>query len=548
MRPSNRTRAVAEAPIDQPAPASISGRRRRPQPPPPNYIKMVAALVVILVLVGAVVSFPKFMRGYYLGRLDRAEGNAAIAAADDYLRYVKNNHVYVRYAISTNRGPVEAQIHMAEETKLFAGLMTIATRESTTPEQLTKVLSLGAKIYDPTVNQDDRLPMELNDWATKHENREVAIAAMQLVTALHSGQAPEILSAIARAPNQDPVRLSTALDCLATLTDSSNLNVAIGLLGSPAADQVVVHPQLREKITANSGSEHLESLVPVLTHPLVAVRALALQAMGGPRMTLSDSPANAARRQDLGEKISAKLTSETPPDELAAALKAARALRLSGARDAVLKLVAVKPSLSLPAEIDDKFMSETLGRFVFSDGDAARAASEDLIAKLTAALDDATSRHIATNALNTVTDKTFMVLRPALDKLAGYSKDPVCLAALKNLVGKTYNRPDIVKANGDDPLKWQAFLAKDRPRFDRYQEIQRWYVENKQFQRVSDGKALLGKNKDYIAEASTQIGAWRDDANFVPPLGLSMEQISNMANDLNMLGMSVRKAWSGALE
>jgi hypothetical protein len=550
-RASSRARTpelIAEPSVAAAADEQPQGFRNRRAPPPKSYKGMIIAGVIVLAGLTAAFSYTPVMKSIYLSRIAKATGGEAIAAADDYLNFTNRGENSARYAVRRNRGPFEAELHIALEAHSFDALMDLADRHDLPPERLAITLNKAVDMYNRERHANSRFPQDLKEWAAKHENRDASIAAIRLLAARNDTGTAELLCMIARAKDQDPLRTVAALDGLALITQANNLGHILNLLSTPIADQVMAHSALRAKIVEHANADHLVRCVEMLGHELPGVRALALDALAGPHMSLPDKPEFAQRRQDLGERIKTKLTPETNPIELAAALRAARGLRLNGARDAVLKLVPLAPGMQLP-DIDNKFLSETLGaRFVFSEPESARAASEELLLKLANALDDPNSREVAANALAVVTDPTFRNLRPGLDKLAAYGTDPVCFNALTTLVAKTFQRQDVVKANGDDLDRWKTFLAQDRPRYDRFQEIYSWFLENKQYQRVSDGKERLKKNKDFIDEASTQITAWQEDPKFVPPIGLTKGQIAALANDMKMLGMSVRKAWSGALE
>jgi hypothetical protein len=274
------------------------------------------------------------------------------------------------------------------------------------------------------------MPGSIEEWAVKHENREVAIAALTLIRKSGDKDTVRILADIARTPGQDPVRVTAALDAMAELSDSSNLGYALGLLTSNASGQVTQHAGVSARIVAAATASHLKPLLDLMDNQLAPVRALAMEALGGPGMMIVDGPEAAKTRQELGARIAAKIDPDAQPEQLAAALRAARGLRLNGARDAVLALVPKIESLALPG-IDAAFMSDLLGaRFIFKEPAEARAASDDLVAKLTVALDDPASRTIAADALGKVGDAGLLHLRLALDKLAALGEDPACFNAL----------------------------------------------------------------------------------------------------------------------
>lgn len=517
------------------------------QAPGPINAKTVTALVVIALAIGAIASYPAIMRSVYLGRLDQATGADVTAAAKTYVDFVHGSVAHVRNAVRDNRGPIDAQIWMAREAGSYAALVDILerTHPEPSPEQRAAALEAAVVVFDRERDGRERHPRSLDAWAKTAKERDVAIAAVKLVAKINDDSAPETLCAVAGEPGQDPLRVAAALDSLATIANPDNIGMPLGLLTGNASDAVMAHDALRGRIVASVGADHLERLLALLGNPIPGIRALALEAMG--TISLPDGPEISKRRQELGEKVAAKLTRDTPPVELAAALKAAKGLRLTGARDAVLALVPIRAQVPLPG-IDDRFYSEILGgAFIFARPDQARVASEDLIGKLTALLDDAGSRVIAADALAMISDPAFLALRPALDKLAALGENPACFTALTTLVGKTLNRADVVKANGRDLDRWQRFLAEDRPRYTRVAEIHAWYVQNKQFQLISDGKKKLTENREYLDKARDDLQAMLDDPKFVPPLGMSLDQVKTALQDVNELGISVRKAWSGAM-
>jgi hypothetical protein len=548
--------------------------------------------LLALVVVGAL-SYGPVTRSMALAKLDSFKGDpakidAALVAANDYIRMVDGSPSYLRAAIAANRGPAEAQVHMAKEAKLFSSLVQIAERPLSDPppgpdgkaeappaadarvvsqDQRLLALNTAIAIYNPETMASELLPDDIAKWAKDGQlKRELAIASMQLMAKAKAKSANETFTTIAIEPGQDPARVEAAIDGIAALAEPDNLGYAIGLLGSRVSDLAVSRTELTDRIIKLASPNQLTRLVELLSSPKDAVRAIAIEAMGSPHMQLGDSPDHYRKREELGKSITPKLSPETSPVELAAALKAVKGLRLSGARDAVLALVPKLKTLHLEGITDD-FMAELLGKAMIStvpkpdadkagdkQSDAERLAaeahhaSEDLVAKLATALDDEASRTIAARALARINDTTFMTLRPALDKLAAHGDDADCFTTLLTLVDKTYGRPDVVKANGKDLEKWKAYLAEDRPRFDRVKEIIDWMAANKQYQYVKDGKARLTESKDWLGKAQEELDGWMQDKAFVPPLGLTHRQLDNLDQDVKMLGVNVRKAWSGALE
>jgi hypothetical protein len=559
-----------------------------------GYGRYVVFGLIALVVIGAL-SYGPVTRSMAMGKLDAAKGDEAILAADAYMKLVEGNPSYLRMLVKENHGPVEAQVHVAKEAKEFSSLVVICERPLSDPPpaadgkpaaaasdaslkvvtQDQRILALDAAtaIYVPETMTKELLPDDLAKWAKDGGYKtELSLAAMRLIAKARPKYAMDTLLSIATAAGQDAQRTEAAIDAIAATTEADNLGYSINLLGSRVSDLAVSRTKLTDNIIKLSSPDHLASLVALLSSPKDEVRAIAIEAMGGPHMQLGDSPADYHKREELGKNITPKLDEKTPPVELAATLKAVKGLRLIGARDAVLALVPKLKTLHLEG-ISAGFMSDLLGKALISTlqpADAgkdakggaeaaaeavklateARTQSEDLITKLIAALDDDASRAIAAGALMEISDPSFLSLRAGLDKLQAHGENPDCFTALTVLVDKTYNRSDVVKANGKDLEKWKDFLASDRPHFDRVKEILDWMATHKNNLQIGDGrhKAELGEAKDYIAKAQEELDAWLMDPKFVSPLGLTKSQISSLVKDLKMKGKDVRSAFAGSTE
>lgn len=547
---------------------------------------VVVGAVVVLAIAG--LSYNPVRRSMALSALDAckdpAKAGEAIAAADAFLMVVGNSESHARVAIINNRGPVEAQIHLAKTLKLFSSLVQISERPLTdapgdksppprpdlpviTQDQRIAALNAATAIFNDSAHANDLLPDDLAKWAKDGMlKRELSIAAMHLIAKTRPKYANDVFSVVANEADQDPLRVSAALDGIGELSDVTNLGFAIGLLSGRVADLAITRTALTDKITRFSNADHLPRLIELLNSPKDAIRAIAIESMGGVNMRLGDTPDHVRRREELGKLITPKLDPATSPVELAAALKAVKALRLTGARDAVLALAPKIKGLMLDG-IGEDFLAETLGKSLISpipdappvgaDGkktdaqfaaETVRKAGEELIAKLIAGLDNDGTRTVCAKALSLVTDTKYLGLRTSLDKLAEHGTDDTCFTTLLFLVGKTYGRDDVTKSCGKTLDKWKAFLASDRPRFDRVKEIIDWMAKNGQFQYVKDGKARLTESKDFLAKAQEELDAWIQDKAFVAPLGLTKIGIEGLDKDVKMLGLNVRKAWAGAIE
>lgn len=497
---------------------------------------------VIVLAVVAAAAFRPLMRSLKLKALDQATGAEAIARADDYLAFEDNSEALVREAIQDNRGPFAAQVHLAKAVGSFPALISIAERPELSVEQRATALLAAASVFSSKRHAQDRIPKELATW-TQDQDRALALAAMAVLVK-HGGTNPDpdtpvLLARIAAQPGQDPLRVSAALDGLAEIIDESSLGQAIELLHSGASAQVLAHAGLTGIIRSRSRPSHLGALVGLLDHRDPEVRALGLETLGG--LTMPDS-ADPQMREQLGQRIAAKLLPATPAVELAAALKATAGLRLTGAREAVLALLPQRAQLALPG-LDEAWWANCLGRaLILTQPPAARPASEDLIAKLTTALADPATRPVAAKALSLVSDREFRHLRLALDALAEQGTDPTCLAALITVVTKTYDRSDVASAYAQDLTRWRAFLAEDRPRSARVAEIRAYVDAHQDMVRASVGHAKLKATQQALEAATADLQGWLDDKRFIPPLGLTSAGLERLFHDLKTLHFSVMKA------
>jgi hypothetical protein len=552
-------------------------------------------LGVVLVLVIAAISFNPVRRAIALGKLDatRSDGSAArTAAADAFMRLVDSNVSIVTAAVVENRGPVDAQIYMAKAVKSFLALTIIAERQIVAPptgggtapeaadatvktvtaEERAAALAAAADVYDAEVNRHSRLPSGLAAWARDLESpRPVADAAVRLIVTAKGNEnkdfAPgEVLLNAAVTPNQDPERVAAAIAALAELLDATNLNYAFTLLNSRVGDQAL--GVLADKIVKTATPLHLPQIMKLFANPQPAVRAVAIEALGGPGMVLGDTPQGFKEREELGKTLAPKLAPDTPKVELAAAIKAVKGLRLIGARDALLALVPKLDALQLEG-VDGPYMSGVLGKSLIgmtvaaaaddakskaeakAMSAAADAASGDLITKLIAALDDDASRAVAAAALSLVSNQNYPQLRPALDKLAAHGEDAACFTTLGILTGKVYGREDVVKACGQDLEKWKAQLAKDKAVCDRLREILAYEEVHQSWQNIGDGKHTrkeLGEVKDWLAATQVELDALVADKGFIAPIGFTKGQVTEIGHETKEMGKAIRSVWAGTVD
>ncbi len=522
----------------------------------PYVLYALVGVVVLAVIVG--VSYRPVLRNMKLKALDTAtEANAGFVATD-YVRFEGEQIANVLAAIQAKRGPFSAQVRMATEVHSFDALMRLAERSDLTPAQRVQALLAGAEVFNAAQQQRVPLPSALVEWAENGSgnngdknpgnNEDADLEAAAFAVAVAYGQAtpdpliPAMVARIANKPGQDPKRVAVALDGLSKLLTEDSVSQALLLLQGPACEATIAHTAIPGQIRSLTRAPLLPTMLTLLDHPRPAVRALALETLGGESLAANVNP---KMRAELGPRIANKLNPAAPAVEVAAALKATKGLRLTGAREAVLALLPSRAQLGLPG-IDDAWLADCLGRaLVLSQPDAERPATDAFIVKLTAALTNPVARPVAAKALAQISDGGFVQLRPALDKLAEYGETPECMAALISMVSKTYARADVAKKCGTDLRSWREFLLKERPRSARAAEIRAYVDAHQEMQRVSMGIEKLTETKDYLDVAGKDLQAWCDDRQFVPPLGLSMPTIEALLHDVKLLHFGVNKAMPG---
>ncbi len=515
-----------------------------------------------------------------------AKAQGSIGAADAYLAVVANDPNWVEDAIACDHGPVEAQIYLAVKVKHARALVGIIDRPESliTEEQRLKALKALVEIFDPVrdnaTGQMLMLPSALEKWAVSAAPKPAgpgveagagksdpeilrgrAITATALLVKANrpgstGGGAAAILARIAATPGIDGERIQAALEGLATLSENNAdaLGLALHLLKGPSADLVVRHARLRAALVTRATTAHLRAVLDLLgeqTPP--EIRALALESLGAPGMRVGDDAAGTRTRRELGQQIGAKIRKETDKAELVGALKAARNLKLWGARDAVLALANDIGSLGLDG-IDGGWLAACLAYSclppsLHNVSDDQRAWAAETVDKLIAGLENPAIRPVAAQALGLVGSgfDELLALRPALDRLAALGDEPACFTALVTLVEKVYQRPDVAKTCGNDLKAWRDFLAKDKPRAETYGAIVKWIDENgEKSMLVSTGLAKLTVAKNFIAKSRVEIDAWLADPQFVPPIGVSKDQVKELGKKLNWMTQQVNKAWSGA--
>lgn len=528
--------------------------------------KIIMALVAVLLLAAIVLglSWRSIQRGKILDRMDAAaDVPSAIEVGKEFLAYTtedQNQRVLVSNAISDRRGPPEAQIFLAVEMMSVKDLLGIALRselddqhraravEETNKLLLAKKVEAGdlgylSHVVKGWLHQKDREADKIN--------RDLMVAAVVFIgvtgMVIGGSDPADILRDVILDTARPPAVTDAAVDALERVTNSSNVGHALALLSSANADKVIDHGKnpgepgsLRHRIQQSVTPNVLAELLKLLEHPDQRVRATTIGLLKGPGLrSISE-----AQKEVVGKQISQHLRAETRSEQpmiFTEALKSAASLGLHGSR---ASLIALLPQI--PADHEDAAtLAQALGKdFIAKLEDKnpeAKPRGEEILAALAQALDDPAARTTAARALAQVQHPGYTNLRLGLEQAVKHGTDPDCLTAAKHIVVKLYQRQDLATAWGEDPVRWADGLAQDKPRYERYREIETWHDANKGKIRVSDDQDLLMKNKEFGMNASTELNSW----NLVAPIGIEKAQLERMIREVDLLKISLIKAATG---
>jgi hypothetical protein len=584
-RPAPSSTSTPNSAVRGSARARAEPRAEKDEEKKGSRLGLYAAIAVGVVVIVAVFSVGPIRHSLALQTLNNFKGSndsaGAIAAADAYLALSGGHDSTIIALIRQDTGPVNAQIYLAKKLRLFASLLSIAERPlSTSTENSTEknnaasitqddriaALHAAADIFHSTKHKDDILPDALKKWTTDKDTPvDVALASLRVILAVQPKYMMPLLSTLSSDTQINPALAGAAIDGLTGLCDADNLGLLLALYTGSNHELALTHKSTLDKIIALANSKHVPALMDLLNAPKESLRTLALNALGGPMMRLGDTAEHLDLRNLLSKRLIPQLRATTPANELAATLNATRGLRLHEATDAVMALIPAYKALNLP-NVDDNFFADILGRAFITtvalpdppkDGtkpsaqdaiaNALRARSDAIIQQLIAGLENENTRTVCAKSLGLIRDKTYPGLRDAVEKLVHYGKDSTCMDAIHLLVDKTYGRDDVTKLCARSVEKWEKYLASDRPNYERVKNIVAWMKENGKYQTVSDGRTRLGKNKEYLTAAQAELDSWMSDPKFLPPLGLTRNRIEALNQDVKMMGMNVRKAWSGAM-
>jgi len=523
---------------------------KKPRGKPRTWpVYVIIAMVVLLVI--CALCWKPYERHQAVTTMDAAKTDprrhdAAMQAADTWLALVEKDPAEVDTLVANDHGPLDVQIHLVSAVGLFPRLVTMAERSDITPHDRTLVLAAAAQLYDPTRDATQRLPARLDDLISDDSQPdELAAAAMDLIAKAGRPDALASLVRVAIATSSKPARSNAALQALAGMITNLNVAEVMPLFTSPARARVVANADFCNAVATVCSSE-MDRIVALAFGDDAAVRLFALGCLAD-HCALPDVTGNEARRADLTTRIAPLLTKATPPDVLSPAIRIASHLLLVGTAPQLLAIGPDVDGMSLPGGVNSDLIKKTLGQaFILTATPDDKAHSDQIVTMLGNALADQRTRPIAAGALKLITTSTDLPsLRAVLDQLAA-AGDPDSMDALKAIVTTAYNRPDVVKSEGDDGAAWLAYLAKDRQLQTRYDGIKNWLKDNGKYLRVADGSRRLQTSIAFLQKAADETKSWVADPDFVAPLVLAKNDVPDLVNDLNMMMADVKHALAGA--
>lgn len=495
-------------------------------------------LLAILVIVLAAVWGP-MQRSSQLKALDAAAANVEESRrlAKLYCLEWNPRSEFVREAITTGRGSVEARVVLARTGKhldLLAGLVAVA---DATPAQRADVLEALAEDWPEDAKEAPTLPGELAQWIADPKTDDVvAIAAAHL---LGSANAPDAAKTLATGTMEKGSSDARALACAESLSrlvnraNGSGLSDLLACLRGPHRAAMIASPVIAEAVKNQSGPDQTPVLLDMLA--TADVRAMALAGLAGPRMELGSDP---AKRAAFAAKLAPSLSPDADDAVLAGALKTVRRHKLLESRVQLLALLSRLGKHQLPG-LDGNDMAEIIGGLADDRTPAQAAASNELVEGLAAALAVRSSRVIAAGSLAAVQARDLPALRGALHELVGYPEDQICNDALSVIVSKRFGRSDLAALAGS--RGWGPVLADSQRRIARYDSIRAWIKDHADDTTVKAGKERLDTAKQELARYRDEVRGWLDQP---PPLGVSRTDLMELANQINLMADMVIKAWS----
>lgn len=492
-----------------------------------NLILVIAgAAVLLLGLLVLAAAWSPMQRSSQLAALDACRTpervEEAIRLAQAFSARWGQRSEHVSTAISTGRGPVEARIQMCRDGKFLKLLSQLLSDEQLTPEQRGLVCAALSELW-PDDGSGPGVSPDLPAWALNPDSPpSLSGPALRLLVTMSSPDAEAHLSraaAEAKLPSERAVAIAVALGQVLEKRNAGVKPLLTALDGAHRA-ALLASTQVAECVRVNAQPADASALLALLDKPDSI--ALGLAGLGGRNFQIGDSDTKA--RAELTAQLAPFLAPDREDAVLAGALLVVHRQHLIGARTQVIALL---PRLAQrrPQQLSKEDLAELLGKsLISSKTPEAVAAAEELVAALTEALDDATTRNLALVGLSRVQDPNIAALRPALDGLAGCGTDGA--AALEILVTKVYAREDLAKAGRS--RGWSAILAEDRRKRGRYDAILRWLAEHGDENNARVEAAVLAANQKELGRMRDELRGWSESKDPLP-LGVTKASLEALA-------------------
>jgi hypothetical protein len=494
------------------------------------------ALVAIIALAMA---WKPMQRSNQLAALDacrapeRAEEAHRLALAFAQEWGPRSEHVVA--AIISGRGSFEARLDLCRAGGHLHLLAQMLGDDKLTPAQRGLGCAALSEMWPEDGGGPDA-PPSLPAWALAPEaDPALAGPALRLLVAI---AAPDTDAHLARAAADGRIsaeRAVAAAIALCSVIDKrgGGVSALVTALDGPHRATLLALAPITACVRNNATPADTAKLVALFDKP--DSLALGLAGLGGKRFQLSDGDSKA--RAELLAQIAPFLVPTADDALLAGALQVVHHHRLIGARN---RVIALLPRLAKrrPAQLSKDDLVDLLGKsLVSARTPESAAAAEEVVTALADALDKADTRSLAIVALSRVQEQNVAALRSALDGLAGYGEDGA--AALDILVGKVYDREDLVQASKSKG--WSKILSEDRRKRARYDAIGRWLAEHAEETTARSEGAVIAANKAELGRMRDEVRGWLE-AKDPLPIGIAKAKVDELANRVQLMLNMVIKA------
>ena len=522
-----------------------SSRRRGGTSTGKKIVTYVILGVIVLAAIGLMLT-PMILRSVKASALAEATGQMIDQAAQDYLIQVDYQPGYISSFYSDYPdAPLANKLRLVElANELTEGrvahldvLMSEAANPTLPTTERTQILNLAATIFHDDLHGNTFVPRSILKWANPDgdvspEIRDQAEAAMALLVQLNGRQelrVDETFTDIAGNPSQDSTLVEAAMGHLADILTSRNVGYGLNLLMAANADVASRNDKLLGAIYNNVRANEIATILRLWESPIDKIASFGYRAIGAPGVILGKN--DTKQREELGSRVSGTLSTDllrSSEERFGGLLDAVTNLGLSGTREQIILLT---PEMS--AELQSK-VAKAVASFVRDslNNDAQKAANTATLNALTNAFGSPDRSAMAIEALGQVkAGSTNLALRSALEGAVSVADQPGAIEAIHHVVDTLYKRKDVITALGDDAVKWQAYIAEDRPRFMFYEEATQWFEANKGRTRIADGD--IKENRAKAEEVQPELQTWIEGDSSKIPLGLTKSQVERFHLDVN---------------